>query len=56
MNTDWCHERKDPLTGAILGAAFEVSNVLGFGFLESVYQRALAHELLARGRPTNITQ
>lgn len=36
---------RDPLTGAILKAAFEVANTLGHGFLESVYQRALAHEL-----------
>jgi len=34
---------------AILGAAFEVSNVLGAGFVEKVYERALTHELGERG-------
>ncbi|MGE5506077.1 MAG: GxxExxY protein [Actinomycetota bacterium] len=42
-------DEKDPLTGAVLSAAFEVSNLLGHGFVEAVYQRALAHELMLRG-------
>lgn len=42
---------KDPLTGRILSAAFEVANTLGHGFLESVYQKALAHELVLAGLP-----
>lgn len=42
------NQPKDPLTGAILGAAFEVANTLGHGFLEGIYQRALAHELALR--------
>jgi GxxExxY protein len=37
------------ITEAILGAVFEVSNVLGCGFLEKVYERALFKELTARG-------
>jgi GxxExxY protein len=37
------------LTEAIIGAAFEVHNVLGYGFLEKVYQRALQAELIRRG-------
>ena len=38
-----------PITEQIIGAAFEVHNVLGFGFLEKVYQRAMQVELQARG-------
>ena len=37
------------ITRAIIGAFFEVYNILGFGFLESVYVAALADELSARG-------
>ena len=37
------------ITEAIIGAAFEVHNQLGYGFLERVYQRALQMELLRRG-------
>ncbi|CAA7614729.1 conserved hypothetical protein [Magnetospirillum sp. LM-5] len=44
MNTD----ERDPLTAAVLAAAFEVSNQLGHGFLEAVYQRALLRELALR--------
>ena len=47
MNTD---ERGyfDALTERVLGAVFEVSNSLGAGFLEKVYQRALFHEFRLR--------
>jgi len=34
----------------VLGAVFEVSNTLGAGFLEKVYQRALLRELGLRGK------
>jgi GxxExxY protein len=40
---------EEELTGRILGAAFDVSNTLGAGFLEKVYARALLHELHLRG-------
>jgi GxxExxY protein len=36
------------ITEAIIGAAFEVYNHLGYGFLEKVYQRAMQVELLRR--------
>jgi len=38
----------EDLTKKIIGAAIEVHRVLGPGFLESVYQGALAQELAAR--------
>lgn len=34
---------------AVVGAAYEVSNLLGAGFLEKVYERALVRELASRG-------
>ena len=37
------------ITETIIGAAFEVHNQLGYGFLERVYQRALQVEPLRRG-------
>lgn len=37
------------ITEQIIGAAFEVYRVLGYGFLEKVYQRAMQVELLSRG-------
>lgn len=42
---------RDPLSHAVLGAAFEVANTLGHGFLEAVYRRALLCELSGRGIP-----
>ena len=35
----------DQLTEQVIGAAFTVHNTLGFGFLESVYEKALSIEL-----------
>ena len=37
------------LVKTVIGAAYEVSNVLGAGFLEKVYERALLQELAFRG-------
>ena len=37
------------ITDSILGAAFEVSNELGPGFLESVYRRSVSILLLEKG-------
>jgi len=42
---------QDPQTYAIIGAAMEVHKVLGCGFLEVVYQQAMAKELTARKVP-----
>jgi GxxExxY protein len=39
----------DSLTERVLNAIFEVSNTLGAGFLEKVYERALLAELSLRG-------
>src|SRR2546422_3215451 len=46
MNAD---ENQATLTERIIGALFEVSNTLGSGFLEKVYDRALLRELKLRG-------
>jgi GxxExxY protein len=48
MHTD-AHELEPDLTGVVIGAAFEVVNLLGAGFLEKVYERALIRELALRG-------
>jgi GxxExxY protein len=45
------NEQKDPQTFAIIGAAMEVHRLLGDGFLEAVYQKALAIELSLRNIP-----
>lgn len=45
MNADF----NDTLTERVLGAVFEVSNTLGAGFLEKVYERALLREFALRG-------
>ncbi|MCX6997714.1 MAG: GxxExxY protein [Kiritimatiellaeota bacterium] len=37
------------ITEQIIGSAFEVYRVLGYGFLEKVYQRAMQVELQLRG-------
>lgn len=40
---------REEITKEIIGAAFEVHNELGYGFLEKVYQNAMLVELKLRG-------
>src|SRR3954451_6261907 len=47
MNTD--RVAHNLLSEKIIGCAFVVSNALGVGFLEKVYENALAHELRKAG-------
>lgn len=44
----------EDITEAIIGSAFEVHNILGYGFLEKVYQKALQVELIRRGHAAEI--
>jgi GxxExxY protein len=48
MNADECESERgkmDQLTQTVIRCAFTVSNTLGCGFLEKVYENAPAHEL-----------
>jgi len=45
------HEK---ITEQIIGAAFEVHGILGYGFLEKVYQKAMQAELIQRGLQAEI--
>jgi len=47
MSSD--HTELNALTGEIIRCAFAVGNGLGAGFLEKVYENALAHELRKAG-------
>ena len=37
------------ITQLVIGSAFQVSNTLGVGFLEKVYENALLHEIRKKG-------
>lgn len=49
MNADERRLRINELAEQIIGAAYKISNALGSGFLEKVYENALAHELRTLG-------
>ena len=51
MTTLAIKQERDRETYTIIGAAMEVHKVLGHGFLEAVYQEALAEELGRRNVP-----
>jgi GxxExxY protein len=56
MNADERRERLNVISGRIIGCAFAVANALGSGFLEKVYENALAHELRKAGLKTEQQQ
>ncbi len=45
MNADERREELDRITKNIIGGIYKVGNTLGSGYLEKVYENALAHEL-----------
>jgi GxxExxY protein len=47
MHTD--EEKLNQITEKVIGCAYRVANVLGCGFMEKVYENALAHELRKAG-------
>jgi len=47
MNAD--SKRLDGISERVIGCAFTVANALGAGFLEKVYENALADELTKAG-------
>jgi GxxExxY protein len=49
MDHDPIPGEDEALAHEIIGAAIEVHRLLGPGFLESIYERALGHELSLRG-------
>jgi len=56
MDADKRRERLNDISGRIIGCAFTVANALGSGFLEKVYENALAHELRKAGLKTEQQQ
>ncbi len=47
MNAD--ERRLNEISEKVIGCAYRVGNVLGCGFLEKVYENAMAHELSKAG-------
>lgn len=44
INTDFTDSKHKELTAKIIGCFYKVYNKLGFGFLEKIYENALAYE------------
>src|SRR6516165_616802 len=51
MNYDSIPPEDEELARKVIGAAIEVHRLLGPGFIESIYRRALCHELSLLGIP-----
>ncbi len=49
MDTDKHRSELNKITESIIGCAYKVGNTLGYGFLEKVYENALAYELKKEG-------
>jgi GxxExxY protein len=49
MNADERRKNLDSITDRIIGCVYKVSNTLGSGFLEKVYENALSLELRKNG-------
>jgi GxxExxY protein len=49
MNADERRYKHQELTQTIIGVFYEVYNELGFGFLEKIYEEAMARVLRAKG-------
>jgi GxxExxY protein len=49
MHTDKPRWETDRITEVVIGAAYQVANTLGSGFLEKVYENALALEIRKSG-------
>ena len=47
------NDEMNQLTEKVIGCAFKVHNTLGAGFLEKVYENALAHEMRKAGIKTD---
>ena len=49
MNADTRRWELDQISRTVIGCAYTLGNVLGPGFLEKVYENALAHEIRKNG-------
>ena len=49
MNTDEKRDELNGITERVIGCAYKVSNTLGSGFLEKVYENSMAHEVRKNG-------